>query len=488
MSHSMVSGAPVPGSRGGLPGMGMTGERRPAFGELLRRHREAAGLTQEELAEMAGLTAKGIGALERGERQRPYAHTVRRLAEALRLGDAARSLFQGAARGQEFGPPASPADFPLPPTPLVGRTHDMTALCRLLGCDGVRLLTLTGPGGVGKTRLAFAVARDVGERTETTLVPMSLAMVRDPALVAPTIARALGLREEGGPPLVTRLAADLRDRPMLLVLDNFEQVIDAAPLVAGLLAACPRLTAIVTSRAPLRISGEQEFAVRPLPVPDAVSAQPDDLVARSAAVALFVQRARATRPGFELTTDNAPAVAEICRRLDGLPLALELAAARLKMFTPWALLARLGRACGYTSLRVLTGGGRDLPARLRTMRSAIAWSYDLLTAAEQAAFRCLSAFDGACTAQALRAIGPAIGMPAVQFGESDVFDLLSSLVDKSLVHVVEAPGGGEPHFTMLNVMRDYGWECLHARGELHLSPWEHTPWPGRAALSQPALG
>ncbi len=475
MSHSMVSGAPVPGSRGGLPGMGMTGERRPAFGELLRRHREAAGLTQEELAEMAGLTAKGIGALERGERQRPYPHTVQRLANALHLTEGERRDFRAAARGQEPSrltpeAPASPPNLPLPLTSLIGRTDDLDTVLNLLASDAVRLLTLTGPGGIGKTRLAMAVAAEVSARGQASVVPVLLAAVRDPALVAATIAGALGLREGGGRPLAERLAGHLRDRHTLLVLDNFEQVTEAAPLVADLLATCPDLTVLATSREPLRVGGEQEFAVQPLALPDPTSLHPGDLPERSPAVALFVQRARAVKPDFALTASNARAVAEICRRLDGLPLALELAAARIKVLPPQALLARLSGEAGRASLSLLTGGARDLPTRLQTMRNAIAWSDDLLNAAEQAVFRCMAVFEGGCTPEALEELC----QPGVILVEqADVLDLLASLVDKSLVLAEESPDV-EARFSMLETIRDYGWECLQDRGELQAVRRRHA--------------
>ncbi len=254
------------------------------------------------------------------------------------------------------------------------------------------------------------------------------------------------------------------------MLDNFEQVTEAAPLVADLLATCPDLTVLATSREPLRVGGEQEFAVQPLALPDPTSLHPGDLPERSPAVALFVQRARAVKPDFALTASNARAVAEICRRLDGLPLALELAAARIKVLPPQALLARLSGEAGRASLSLLTGGARDLPTRLQTMRNAIAWSDDLLNAAEQAVFRCMAVFEGGCTPEALEELC----QPGVILVEqADVLDLLASLVDKSLVLAEESPDV-EARFSMLETIRDYGWECLQDRGELQAVRRRHA--------------
>lgn len=383
-------------------------------------------------------------------------------------------------------PEHRPGNLPVPATPLVGREREVRAAREALQRDDVRVLTFTGPGGTGKSRLALQVAASVVDDFPDGVYFVPLAPVHETELVLPTITHALGLREIAGLPLAGSLKEYLRDRRTLLVLDNFEQVIAAAPVVADLMAACPRVQAIATSREPLRLGGEQEFPVPPLDVPPAGAPVEVESLAHCTAVALFVQRARAVRPGFALTAENAAAVAGLCRRLDGLPLAIELAAARTRHLSPQALLERLrapAGANGGAGLAVLSSGARDLPERQQTLRAAIAWSYDLLYPSEQTLFRRLAVFVGGFTADGAENVCAMDGVmecwsdgamgagstlysitPTLHHSAGRVLDTLASLVDKSLLRQEDGPGG-EARFTMLGTIREFGLECMEAAGE-----------------------
>ncbi len=342
-----------------------------------------------------------------------------------------------------------PHNLPVPPTLLVGREEDAARAGTLLG--RARLLTLTGPGGTGKTRLSLQVAADVLEDFADGVFLVSLAPLSDPNMVVSAIARTLGACEAPGVSPLGSVQSAIGERPLLLVLDNMEQVVDAAPQVAELLAACPNLKVLTTSRIALRVRGEQEMPVPPLSLPRR-SASPPSLAALSscAAVQVFVERAQSVRPDFSLTAQNAPAVAEICARLDGLPLALELAAARVKMLPPETLLSRLG-------LALLTGGARDLPERQQTLRRAIAWSYDLLDAADKLLLARLAVFAGGCTLDAAEAVcGDGL--------EKEVLDGLASLTDSSLLRQEENEAG-EPRFLLLETIRAFALELLDASSE-----------------------
>jgi predicted ATPase/class 3 adenylate cyclase len=345
----------------------------------------------------------------------------------------------------------SPNNLPLQLTSFVGRAQELDEVKQLLA-EG-RFLTLTGPAGSGKTRLALQVASDLRERYPAGVFFVGLATVRDPKLVASAIAQALGIAEIAGRSVVESLKDYLRSKSMLLLLDNFEQVMGAAPLIADLLAACGQITLLVTSREALRLSGERVFRVPPLDGPDPAALPSLASLSRFAAVELFVQRAQAIKPDFRLTSEIAPAVADICHRLDGLPLAIELAAARIKLLSPQAILARLERRLDF-----LTGGARDLPARQQTLRDAIAWSYDLLDESEQALFRRLSVFVGGWTLEAAEAIA------GDGSGRRPSLDQIGSLVDKSLLRYVEG-AEGEPRFVLLEVLREFALEALARHGE-----------------------
>lgn len=443
-----------------------------SFGALLKQRRKEYGYTQEELAEQVGCSGATIRKIEAGER-RPSRQMAELLAQYLEVPAGEREAFlrlariearsaesaepdgasepQAARRSQ--AQPAPLAHLPVPLTPLIGREGAVASVReRVLRAD-TRLLTLVGPPGIGKTRLALQVGEEVAREFEDGVYFVGLATIGDPALVPTAIATALGLKEEGNRPLEAQLAAELRGRRTLLILDNFEQVVNAASLVTELLGASPQLKVLATSREALHVRGEKQFPVPPLAVPTAKQKAGLQALVEYPSIALFVERAQAVSPSFELTEENAEAVSELCARLDGLPLAIELVAARSKLLPPKALLARLGNR-----LTLLTGGPRDLPARHQTLRDAIGWSYDLLDAGEQRLFARLGVFAGGCTLAAVEAVCNATGD-----AEIDPLCGVESLLDKSLLR--EESARGESRFTMLETIRDYALERLAAGGE-----------------------
>jgi predicted ATPase/class 3 adenylate cyclase len=367
-------------------------------------------------------------------------------------------LFQLAAPGlpAEFPPlltlDARPHNLPAQVTPLVGREDAVRAVRSLLLRPAVRLVTLTGPGGIGKTRIALQVAADVIDAFKDGVLLVNLAPVQDPTLLASTIAQTLGVVPEGDELAERALTDHLRNREMLLVLDNFEQLVVAAPLVTELLQAAGALKILVTSQAALRLGGEHEVPIAPLQVPPQETSDPDMLYVNEA-VTLFVQRARAVVPSFELTDANVAPIASITRQLDGLPLAIELAAARIKLFPPEAMLRRLDRALEFLSSRE-----RDRPDRHRALRSAIGWSYDLLSEPERLVFERTSVFEGGFALESAEAV---VGEPD---GSLDVLEALASLVDKSLLRQTES-AGEEPRFERLRTIRTFARERLESRGE-----------------------
>lgn len=348
----------------------------------------------------------------------------------------------------------SPHNLPIQPNPFIRREKEMAAVQHHLLHEGVRLLTLTGPGGVGKTRLGLHVAAELTERFADGIWFVSLAAVSDPKLIMPTIAQTLGLQEELDRTLLDQLQVTLHEKQVLLLLDNLEHVASAATHIADLLAVCPRLKVLTTSREALHVRAEREFPVPALALPDLKHLSDLAAVSQYEAVALFIERAQAARPAFQMTNANVPAVAEICARLDGLPLAIELAAARIKLFPPQELLNRLTQR-----LQLLTSSLRDVPARQQTLRKTIQWSYDLLTAQEQHLFRRISVFSGGCSLQAIEALSSSL-----MSASTSVLDEVASLIDKNLLQQT-AQEGEELRLTMLETIREYGLEMLATSGE-----------------------
>jgi predicted ATPase/DNA-binding XRE family transcriptional regulator len=430
-----------------------------SFGGQLKALREAAGFTQEELATIAGLSVHAVSALERGERRRPHVETVRALSAALDLNGASRDALLASARtpAQNVSVDAvGGVSLPLAPTILLGRDADVQKLRQWLADPTARLITLTGPGGAGKTRLALELSRMNAGAFRVLFV--GLAAVRNSAFVAPAIAEALGVLDATALTLPRRARLACDGTPTLLVLDNFEQVLDAAPLIVDLLLSVAALRVLVTSRAPLRVRGEREYAVGPLAMDvDVDATSPTDLV-RSPAVRLFVERVRDVQPHFRLTAANGRTVTAICRRLDGLPLALELAAPWIKVLTAEDLLRRL-----TDDVLLSTAGPRDLPERQHTINATVAWSYQLLPPNEQVVFRRLGVLPGRFPMEAAAAV--LAGDEDSAAASDEALRAAAGLIDKSLLLRTEPSVATRPLFQMLETVRAFAALELSAAGE-----------------------
>lgn len=487
----------------------MESDRTP-FSVWLRQYRKQLDLTQKELANQIGFSESAFRKFESGAR-RPSRQIVERLAEYFGLTSIERASLLSIARAESHTAedalysPARAEQEDLPGrlgqyhtnlrtrlTPMIGREQEVQEVCNYLEGEQVRLLTLTGPPGIGKTRLGMQVATELLYKFQDGVFFVGLAAIRDPDLVAGTINQILGLRPGGGNrPAFDALAEHLKDKQMLLLLDNLEQVIEAAPLIVDLLERCPSVRVLATSREILHVRGEQQFVVPPLKLPDLTRLPSIEALSDYPAVALFVARARSIKPQFALTQENAQTVAAICARLDGVPLAIELATARINMLSPKAMLARLeSRLPGAQAMySFLVAGAHDLPARHQAMWEAIEWSYTLLDKGEQTLFARLGIFVGGCTLEAAEAVcGSAWGdgqwisdkeelLNAHDAGQGwEVFDSLKSLVDKSLLSVQNTglsfepstfnfEQNAEPRFIMLETLREFAWEQLKGRGE-----------------------
>jgi non-specific serine/threonine protein kinase len=488
--------------------------REPTFGALLRQHRLAAGLTQEALAQQSGVSPRAIQLLE-ADSVHARRGTIVQLAGALSLTGPDREQLERAAAplprrrgtapsgeprtrrdrhdapgearplppddGQGHGlvalPRLAPTNVPWPVSRALGRESDLAALRDLVAVDRQRLVTLTGVGGAGKTRLGVLVAADLLDTFADGVWYVELAPTSTPALVPQVVARVLGAREGPDVPMIDTLVSFLRRKRLLLVLDNCEHLIDAcADLAERLLTACPDLHVLATSREPLRLAGERRWQVQPLAVPDRRVGATVDALASAASVRLFVERAQAIQAGFRLTPENADAVAEVCERLEGIPLAIELAASRIAVLSVEQIAARL--ADGF---RVLAAGTRAGPGRQQTMEAALAWSYNLLTPAEQATFRALSTFAGGFDLEAAEAIRGTDGDD-----ESELFDGLGQLVDKSLVVAEQAAHGRR--YRLLEPVRQYAHRLLVSLGEEPGARTRHArQYAGLAARAAPLL-